>query len=178
MTETTIAVFGVPRPRVLDPTITGALTTMAPTEVAPVTRLSSAPRPAAPGVARIKPNSGPSPAATYALEGPAPRYLGSGELAHALAVRLDEVVSAALATRRPAVVTHVVITWSDEGHPPKRRVELIRVRAVGPGKNSLLGWAAELEVASKAPHFEIPPGASPANAFCVLFPWLSFCQPH
>ena len=72
----------------------------------------------------------------------------------------------------------MVITWVDEGHPPTRHVELIRVRAVGPGKFPSLGWAAELEVASKAPHFEIPPGASPANAFCVLFPWLSFCQPH
>ena len=92
MTETTIAVFGVPRPRVLDPTITGALTTMAATEAHPVTRPSSAPRPADPGVARV--NQPPSPAATYVLEGPAPRYLGSGELAHALAVRLDEVVSA------------------------------------------------------------------------------------
>jgi hypothetical protein len=37
-------------------------------------------------------------------------------------------------------------------------------------------WALELEHESTAFVSNIPEGASPASAWCFLFPWVSFCQ--
>lgn len=105
--------------------------------------------------------------------------LGTGLLVNPRLVLADPDTVTALAAG--ATATSVGIAWvqGNAPHTQQRAVRNADARVDTNGDPDPTMWAIELNTASTAPiHTGIPSGASPANAWCMLFPWVSFCQTH
>lgn len=105
--------------------------------------------------------------------------LGTGLLTTSLLVLPDEDVTDVLADGGRA--TSVGIAWvqGSTPHVEQHRVRRAAERVDTNGDPDPSMWAIELTTESDAPiHSSLPEGASPANSWCFLFPWLSFCQSH
>ena len=103
--------------------------------------------------------------------------LGTGLLTTALLVLPDEDVIDVLADGGRA--TSVGIAWVQGAtpHVEQHRVRKAAERVDTDGEPDPSMWGIELINESHAPiHSSIPEGASPANSWCFLFPWLSFCH--
>ena len=102
--------------------------------------------------------------------------LGRGELVKSELVLADTDTADAL--RAGARPTSVGIAWLTGSTP---HTEAHGVQAFGPRKGVVASdadmWMIELDEPSLAPPpSSLPPGASPASGWCVLFPWLSMCH--
>lgn len=109
-----------------------------------------------------------------------PVLLGFGELVHPALVLPDERLRGRLANPLGPLPTLAVLTWpiSVDRESPVG-VDLVRIKHTAPSQNSAGPWGCELARDTTAPFDDhIPEGASPATAWCFLFPWLSFCRPH
>ncbi len=102
--------------------------------------------------------------------------LGRGQLVkNELVLAEAETVEA---LRQGATPTSVGIAWLTGSTP---HTEAHGVQAFGPRKGVVASdadmWMIELDEPSLAPPTSsLPPGASPASGWCVLFPWLSMCH--
>lgn len=105
-----------------------------------------------------------------------PTVLGSGELVKDNLVLADLDVAGALADG--AVPSSVGIAWltGSTPHTQARAVGEFGHRE-GEESSEATMWMLELATPSTAPiASSLPPGASPASGWCLLFPWLSMCH--
>lgn len=105
-----------------------------------------------------------------------PSVLGRGELVKNDLVLAD--LDTAHALRQGAAPTFVGIAWLTGSTP---HTQARAVRAFGPREGVTASdadmWMIELATPSTAPLTSaLPPGATPASGWCVLFPWLSMCH--
>lgn len=108
---------------------------------------------------------------------PTIEVLGLGVLPHAQLVLPDEDVIDLL--NDGATATSVGVAWVQSGTPHTEQlpVEQAGMRVGADDEPDPDIWAIALAEPSTAPiGSTIPPGASPASAWCYLFRWVSWCQ--
>lgn len=109
-----------------------------------------------------------------------PRRLGSGRLALAMLVMLDEPLQSLMEGEKPPKPLRVGLGCIRDNRPFVEVIEVLQVLETGPGEIPKQ-WGLELAHRSKCPSSQDgekddPPGAKPASVWCKLFPTASYCK--